>query len=86
MAEPKLPNFVCPETREAVSLASASQLDALRSAIEGGKVRRADGGSVPTTFDGAYLTSRGHRAYVVIDGIPNFIIEERLEISPPLSA
>lgn len=70
-----------PETHEPVSLANDGELASLREAVRGGKARRKDGGAVPEHFDGAFLSQGGKVAYLVVDGIPNFLIEERLEIA-----
>ena len=69
-----------PETHQPVSLASDSELASLRDAIKVGRVRRKDGGAIPAQFEGAFLSQGGKVAYLVVDGIPNFLIEERLEI------
>lgn len=71
-----------PETHQPVSLASDTELASLREAIRAGRARRKDGGATPEAFDGAFLSQGGKVAYLVIDGIPNFLIEERLEITP----
>jgi len=70
-----------PETHEPVKLAPDPELDALHEAIRSGRARRKDGGAIPEKFDGAFLSQGGKVAYLVIDGIPNFLIEERLEIT-----
>ena len=70
-----------PETHEPVSLATDPELDSLREAIRAGRARRKDGGAIPDKLDGAFLSQGGKVAYLVVDGIPNFLIEERLEIT-----
>lgn len=71
--------LVDPETREPLHRASPDELAALQAAIAGGRVRRADDGPLPERIDGAYLDPSGRRAYPVVDGIPTFLVDERLE-------
>lgn len=71
-------DYVDPEDRSPLHLADPSELRALQQDIEAAKAKRADGADVPA-FDSAYLTEDGSRAYLVIDGIPNFLVTERVE-------
>lgn len=71
-----------PETHQPVTLANEGELERLQEAIRAGRARRKDGGAIPEHFDGAFLSQGGKVAYLVVDGIPNFLIEERLEIAP----
>ncbi|MAT27091.1 MAG: hypothetical protein CMN29_19430 [Sandaracinus sp.] len=77
--------FVDPETHEPVVKADEPTLAKLREAVAAGQARRPDGEPVPAEFDGAYLTEDGRRAYLVLEGIPNFLVEERLELSPAVA-
>jgi uncharacterized protein YbaR (Trm112 family) len=75
-----------PETHEPLSLASEAELALLRQAIEQGLARRRDGKPAGLGFEAALLT-RGRRvAYLVEDGIPNLLIDERIELSTALAA
>ncbi|MBX3245971.1 MAG: hypothetical protein KF901_02175 [Myxococcales bacterium] len=76
--------FVDPETHEPLHLADADTLERVRVAASSGRARRADGGALPARFDGAYLTRSGRRAYLVIEGIPHFLVDERLDLEPPV--
>jgi uncharacterized protein YbaR (Trm112 family) len=78
--------LVDPETKGPVRLATAAELDLLREAIGSGRAKRKDGKDASSTFEAAFIAQDGRVAYVVEDGIPVFLIEERLEISPPLEA
>ena len=49
-----------------------------------GRATRKDGKEASSTFEAAFVAQQGAVAYVVEDGIPIFLIDERLEISPPL--
>ncbi len=74
-----------PETHEPVALASESQLERLRQAISAGEVRRHDGASLPAEVQAALISQQGRVAYLVQDGIPNLLVEERLELAVSLS-
>jgi uncharacterized protein YbaR (Trm112 family) len=72
-----------PETHEPLKLASDAELGALRAAIGSGKARRRDGQAPSVAFEGALL--RGQKiAYLVEGGIPNLLVEERLELDDVL--
>ncbi len=73
-----------PETKEPLKRATDAQLAALRDAIASGAARRADGEPPPASIDGAYLP-RGRRwAYPIVDGVPSFLVEARLELETAL--
>lgn len=76
-----------PETHEPVTLADDGQLQALRDALSAGKARRRDGqpneGGVEA-IDGALLSQGGKVAYIIREGIPNFLVDERIELDAAL--
>jgi len=72
-----------PETHEPLSRASEAELRALRAALAGGKARRQDGAPVGA-FEGAFLPPSRRVAYLVQDGVPNFVIAERVELDATL--
>ncbi|HEX6243186.1 MAG TPA: hypothetical protein VFZ61_19870 [Polyangiales bacterium] len=74
-----------PETHEALTLASDSDLALLRQAIEQGKARRRDGKPAGLGFEGALLTQGRRVAYLVEGGIPNLLMDERLELPTALA-
>ena len=76
--------LVDPDTRGPVRLATDPELEALRAAVGDGRARRKDGKEASGSFEAAFLCQKGAVAYVVEDGIPIFLIDERLEIEPPL--
>ena len=75
-----------PETHEALSLASDAELALLRQAIEQGVARRRDGKPPGLGFEGALLAQGRRVAYLVEGGIPNLLIDERLELPAALAA
>ncbi|HJK98569.1 MAG TPA: hypothetical protein RMF84_15200 [Polyangiaceae bacterium LLY-WYZ-14_1] len=72
-----------PETKGPVALCDDAALDALRRRVADGSARRGDGEPVPA-FEAAFLAQEGRVAYLVVDGLPRFLLEERLELDPPL--
>jgi uncharacterized protein YbaR (Trm112 family) len=75
-----------PETHEGLTLASEVELALLRQAIEQGVARRRDGKPVGLGFEAALLGQGRRVAYLVEGGIPNLLIDERLELSTALAA
>ena len=75
-----------PETHEGLTLASDGELSALREAIRAGQARRRDGEPPSQSFDGALLSQGRRVAYLIDAGIPNLLIDERLELSSALAS
>jgi uncharacterized protein YbaR (Trm112 family) len=73
-----------PETHEALLPASEGELARLKEAVAQGAARRRDGKPVSTGFEGALLSQGGKVAYLIDAGIPNLLIEERLELASEL--
>jgi len=77
---PWVKNLVDPDTRKPLVYADAKLLAKLRASIASGRLTRKDGEPPPTEFEGAFLSKDHHHAYLVIDGIPNFLIDERIDL------
>ncbi len=73
-----------PETKGPVRLATDAELSRLRELVSAGRTTRADGKEPSIEFEAAFLAQDGKVAYVVEDGIPVFLIKERLQLDPPL--
>lgn len=73
-----------PETHEPLSLADEAELTRLRAAVQDGSARRRSGQPVNTEFDGALLRQGRRVAYLIVSGIPNLLIDERLELGQAL--
>lgn len=72
-----------PETHEPLTLATDSQLDALRARIrDGAKLK--SGAAAPTDFEAALLSHGNRVAYFIHEGVPNLLIDDRLELPSPL--
>jgi len=72
-----------PETHAPLGRASDDDLAKLRAAIAAGSARRRDGSPI-ASFEGAFLRASRDVAYLVEDGVPNFVVEERVELDAPL--
>ncbi len=75
-----------PETHEGLTLAGEGDLAALREAIRTGQARRRDGQPPAQTFEGALLSQGRRVVYLVEGGIPNLLIDERLELPSALAS
>jgi uncharacterized protein YbaR (Trm112 family) len=73
-----------PETHEPLSLANEAELSALREAVQKGRATRRSGQPVTSAFEGALLAPSRKVAYVIDGGIPNLLIDDRLELSTAL--
>lgn len=73
-----------PETHEPLSLATEAELSALREAVAKGRATRRSGQPVTSEFEGALLSPSRKVAYVIDGGIPNLLIDDRLELSAAL--
>ncbi len=73
-----------PETHQPLTLASDAEVSALKRAVEQGKAKRRDGKGAALGFDAALLTQGKRVAYLIEGGIPNLLIDERLELTEAL--
>ena len=79
-----LERLVDPEKKGPVRLASEAELARLLDAVKAGRARRHDGKEASQTFEAAFLAQDGAVAYTVEAGIPVFLVDERLDLAPPL--
>ena len=70
--------MACPETKEAVSLASAETLAALNDKISAGGMKNRGGQEVKEAVTAGLLRADGKYLYVIRDGIPVMLIDEAL--------
>jgi len=73
-----------PETHEPLALASEAELAKLREAVGAGGLTRRSGQQIQLNFDGALLSQAKRVAYLIEDGIPNLLIDERVELADAL--
>lgn len=72
-----------PETHEPVTLATEAQLGELRARIASGRAKP-KAGELPDHFEAALLSQKNRVAYLVIDGVPNMLIDDRIELDAAL--
>ena len=81
MLDPELLAILCcPETRQDLREASASEVTALNARIAAGAVRNRAGQPLSQLIDGLLIRADGHCAYVVRDGIPAMLVEEAIPL------
>ena len=73
-----------PETHEPFSLATGAEVAALKQAVAVGRGRRRIGAGLSAELDGALLSQGRKVAYLIEAGIPNLLIDERVELDVPL--
>jgi len=73
-----------PETHQPLTLASDDEVAKLKRAVEQGKARRRDGKGAASAFDSALFAQDKRVAYLIEGGIPNLLIDERLELTEAL--
>jgi len=78
------PPFVDPETHAPLQLASESELRELNRRLKAGELRRRDGGELPSHLDGAFLPDSKMYSYPVVDSVPDFLTNERIECKTKL--
>ncbi len=72
--------LACPETHQPLRRATSDELAQITAAIRERRARRHDGGALPPSVDGAYLSGDGRWVYPDVDGLPSLLIDERLEL------
>jgi len=72
--------LVCPETHQAVAPADDETLKRLNERIRAGAVKNRQGDPVKEPVQEALLRQDGKCLYVIDDGIPNMLIDERIDL------
>lgn len=79
MIDPQLLEILCcPETRQDVTVAPDSLIDALNDQVAEGKLVNRGGAAVREKLDGGLLRSDGKVLYPVREDIPVMLIEEAI--------
>ena len=68
--------LVCPETKQPLVLASDDQVEQIRSAVKDKSLSNRGGRTIVQDIDGALVRKDGRVAYLVIEGIPDLIVDE----------
>ena len=72
--------LVCPETHQPVKLADEATLSSLNSRIKSKTLKNRAGQMVEKELTEALVREDGACAYLVDDGIPNMLIDERVDL------
>jgi len=72
--------LVCPETHQPVKPANPELLAALNVRIKGGGVKNHQGDAVSKPVEEALVREDGKCLYLIEDGIPNMLIDERIDL------
>ena len=72
--------LACPETKQALSQASADTLSQVNARIETGSMRNRGGESVTAPLEAGLVREDGKVLYPVDNGIPVMLIEESIEL------
>ena len=72
--------LVCPETHQPLAMADEAVLAALNARVEEGGVRNRHGDAVKRALEEALVREDGKALYVIEDGIPNLLIDERIDL------
>jgi len=72
--------LVCPETHQPVKPADEALLGTVNARIKSGACRNHQGDPVTKPITEALVREDGKCLYVVDDGIPNMLIDERLDL------
>ena len=72
--------LVCPETHQPLAVAGDDVLAGLNAQVEGGALSNRQGDPVKSAIVEGLVRDDGKALYVVEDGIPNLLIDERIDL------
>jgi uncharacterized protein YbaR (Trm112 family) len=72
--------LVCPESHQPVKPANPELLAALNLRIKGGGIKNHQGDAVAKSVDEGLVREDGKCLYLIEDGIPNMLIDERIDL------
>ena len=72
--------LVCPESHDPVKLADQSLIDEINARIASGDLTNHAGQTVTEPLDSALVREDGKCLYRVDDGIPNLLVDERIDL------
>lgn len=79
--DPKmLARVVCPETHQPVALASDELVARLNLASTEGSLKNHAGHMVNGAIEQALVRQDGKCAYLVMDGVPSLLVDERIDL------
>jgi len=72
--------LVCPETHQPVKLADEETLKSLNARIKASALKNKQGQLVTKPVEEALVREDGKCVYLIDDGIPNMLIDERVDL------
>lgn len=75
-----LSQLCCPESRQALRLATESEVDSLNKKIGSGAVKNKVGKVLEKRIDGALIREDGGQAYLIIDKLPILLADEAVAL------
>ena len=72
--------LVCPESQQAVTVASAHILERLNSEIDAARLRNRGGDTVEKHIDEGLLREDGQVLYIIDDSIPVMLIDQSIKL------
>ena len=72
--------LVCPETHQPVAMADEALLGTLNQRIKSGSLRNHQGDAVSKAITEGLLREDGKALYIIDDGLPNMLIDERVDL------
>ena len=72
--------LVCPETHQPLAEADADTLKRINERIKAGAVKNRQGDAVKEPVSEGLVRKDGKCLYVIDDGIPNMLIDERIDL------
>ncbi len=79
--EPELLDIlVCPESHQPVRVAEGALLATLNARIKSQTLKNRQGDAVTKAIDEALVREDGKCLYIIDDGIPNMLIDERIDL------
>lgn len=79
--DPKmLAQLVCPETRQPLTVANDDLLAELTTARTAGSLKNHAGHMVNELFEQVLVRTDGKAAYLVVDGVPSLLSDERIDL------
>lgn len=79
--EPELLEIlVCPETHQPVGMAPADLLATLNARVKANSLRNRQGEAVSKPIEEGLVREDGKCLYIIDEGIPNMLIDERVDL------
>jgi len=72
--------LVCPETHQPVAMADEALLGTLNERIKSGSLKNHQGDALSKPITEGLLREDGKALYIIDDGLPNMLIDERIDI------